>query len=287
MAIGRAFREASLGLYRTGTVGILSCLAIAASLLLIGLFAQLLDGARSTAASLKGRVEVEVYLRDGTSRRAAMALAEDIRSIDGVAGVDYVDKAAAADEFVTLFGEDLLSSLTANPLPASLRIRFEADASVRASAGAVSALVDDHRDVEQVETGEAWLTEMERVVDLGVWVGLFLMVVLCLACGFAVSNTAKLMVLAQREAIEIMRVVGASNGFIRTTFWVGGGLQGTTGGLLAALVIVIGSPFWSSVVPVESSLSTSVVAVSLVALGAGLGVVGSWASLGRVLQAVG
>ena len=287
MSFGRALREASLGLYRTGTVGVFSCLAIAASLLLIGVFAQLLDAARLTAASLKDRVEVEIYLKDGTSRRGAMALAEDVRSIDGVAAVDYVDKATAAEEFRELFGNDLLSALTTNPLPASLRIRFEADASVRTSASKISALVGEHRDVEQVESGEAWLTEVERVVDLSVWVGLFLMMVLALACGFAVSNTAKLMVLAQREAIEIMRVVGASNGFIRVTFMLGGGLQGTAGGLLAAFVVVACSSLWMSVIPIESSLSTPFVAASLLALGACLGVVGSWASLNRVLQAIG
>ncbi len=287
MSIGRAFREASLGLYRTGTVGVLSCLAIAASLLLIGVFAQLLDGARLAAASLKDRVEVEIYLKDGVTRQAAMALGEDLRSINGVSVVDYIDKAAAAKEFETLFGEDLLSALTTNPLPASLRVRFSPDASVRVSAEAVSALVDGHRDVEQVKTGEKWLKQVEQVVKLSVWVGLFLMAVLCLACGFAVSNTAKLMVLAQRDAIEVMRVVGASNGFIRTTFMMGGGLQGTTGGVLAALAVMVSSSLWSGVVPVGAFLPPSLVAVSLIVLGAGLGVVGSWASLNRVLQAIG
>ena len=262
MSIGRAVREATLALYRTGTVGTLSCLAIGASLLLIG------------------RIEVEIYLRDGATRRAAMALAEDLRLLDGVQTVDYIDKAAAAEEFEAMFGKDLLSALSTNPLPASLRIGFEPDASVRSAAEAVSALAADHRDVEQVETGDAWLSQVERVVDLGLWVGLLL------TCGFAVSNTAKLMVLAQRDAIEIMRVVGASNAFIRTTFMMGGRLQGTAGGFLAALAVTIGSPLWAAAVPVESALSTSLIAVGLIALGAILGVLGSWASLSRVLQAI-
>ncbi len=286
MSIGRAVREATLALYRTGTVGALSCLAIGASLLLIGMFAQLLDGARLTAASLKDRIEVEIYLRDGATRRAATALAEDLRSLDGVRTVDYIDKAAATEEFEAMFGKDLLSALSTNPLPASLRIGFEPDASVRSAAEAVSALAADHRDVEQVETGDAWLSQVERVVDLGLWVGLLLTTLLCLACGFAVSNTAKLMVLAQRDAIEIMRVVGASNAFIRTTFMMGGGLQGTAGGFLAALAVTIGSPLWAAAVPVESALSTSLIGVGLIALGAILGVLGSWASLSRVLQAI-
>ena len=68
---------------------------------------------------------------------------------------------------------------------------------------------------------------------------------------------------------------------------LGGGLQGTAGGLLAAFVVVACSSLWMSVIPIESSLSTPFVAASLIALGACLGVVGSWASLNRVLQAIG
>ena len=264
-----------------------SCLAIAASLVLVGVFAQVLDGARHAVSSLKDRVEVEIYLKEGVSRRAAMALVADVAAIDGVADVIYVDKAAAADEFRSMFGKDLLSALTTNPLPASLRVRFERDASVRASSDAVSTLTLGNRSVDQVESGQSWLGEVERLAHLGAWVGVVLLTVLCLSCGFAVSNTAKLMVLAQREAIEIMRVVGASNGFIRMTFLMGGGLQGAIGGVLAGAAILLGSPLWAGAIPAESTLSSSLVVVGLIGLGTLLGIVGSWASLNRVLQAVG
>lgn len=287
MVLGRAIKEASLGLYRTGTVALLSSVAIGASLLLVGVFAQILEGAHQAATILRDRVEVEIYLKAGTPRRAAVSLATDLRQIDGVADVAYVDKATAAEEFREMFGDAILSALSTNPLPASLRVGFLGDAAVMRTAGAVVALGQDHRWVEQVETGQTWMTEVERVIDVGTWIVLFLGLVLCTACGFVVSNTAKLMVLAQREAIEIMRVVGATNGFIRSTFMMGGGLQGAFGGGLACMALLMGSPILASALPFESTLPPGLVGLLLVGLGALLGVVGSWVSLNRVLQAVG
>ena len=68
----RVFREALVALWRTGTVGLVSVVAVAASLLLVGLFVQVLDAAQGLSASIKDRVEVEAYLKEGVTRAAAI-----------------------------------------------------------------------------------------------------------------------------------------------------------------------------------------------------------------------
>ena len=97
--MGRVFREAMVGLWRTGTVGFVSAAAVGASLLLVGLFVQLIDAAQGLSDSVKDRVEVEVYLKDHASRSQAEKLAGRLADLLGVSEVSFVDKDAAAKEF--------------------------------------------------------------------------------------------------------------------------------------------------------------------------------------------
>lgn len=282
--MSRAFREAVVALWRTGAVGAVSAVAVGASLLLVGLFVQIVDAAQSLGASVKDRVEVEVYLKDSVSRAKAQALARSVTGIAGVADVTYVDKETAAETFREMFGGELLDALSENPLPASLRVRFDPETDVVAAAREVTDTVAGDDRVESVDGGETWLTGLDRALEVSTGVAVVLGVVLCAACAFAVSNTSKLMVLAQRDAIEVMRLVGATNGFVRTTFLIGGALQGTIGGCMAAVGLALAAPWTAAWL--DAGIPTLTVASGLIALGFVLGVVGSWTSLNRVLQAI-
>ena len=282
----RALREASVALWRTGTVGALSAIAIGASLLLVGLFVLMVDAAQGLGAAVKDRVEVDIYLKDGTSRSDARKIADDVAAIPGVAEAAYVDKAAASKEFREMFGNDLLDALSTNPLPASVRVRFDPEGDVTTAARQVVSEVQDHRRVESVDGGEGWLGGLDQALDIATGLATFLGVVLCVACAFAVSNTSKLMVLAQREAIEVMRLVGATAAFGRATFLLGGALQGTIGGLIAATVLMMSDQVTGNWFVSDASLSHGSVAIVLVGLGRALGGLGSLAALNRVLQAI-
>ena len=282
----RAFREALVALWRTGTVGLVSAVAVAASLLLVGLFVQVLDAAQGLSASIKDRVEVEAYLKEGATRNQAQKLAGRIAELPGVADVQYVDKSAASAEFRKMFGNDLLDTLSENPLPASVRVRFDPSGDVTAAAREVVGIVEGDRLVESVSGGETWLTGLDQALEVATGVGIMLGFVLCIACMFAVSNTSKLMVLAQREAIEVMRLVGATGAFIRTTFLIGGAVQGMLGGCLAAIILLMSSRITTSWFLVDASMSTVTLGGGLILLGFVLGLAGSWTSLNRVLQAI-
>jgi len=284
--MGRAFREATVALWRTGAVGVVSSLAVGTSLLLVGLFVQLIDAAQGLGATVKDRVEVDVYLKDRAKRSDAQKLAQVLADLPDVSEVTYVDNKQAAQEFRTMFGDDLLDALSANPLPASIRVRFDPSGDVTASARRVIETVEGHALVENTEGGEAWLSGLDQALDVATGLVILLGVVLCVACAFAVSNTSKLMVLAQREAIEVMQLVGATNAFVRLTFLIGGALQGTIGGIMAALVLFATAGVTESWFLSDASLSVTWLGLSLVTLGFGLGVIGSWASLNRVLQAI-
>jgi cell division transport system permease protein len=286
MGLLLAFREAFRGFWRTGMVGLISIATIGASLLVLGIFGQVVMGGYALFDRLQERVEVDVYFRDGVHRRQALALARDIEALPGIAEVNYIDQDAAAKEFQDMFGAGMLNALSQNPLPVSLRVRMKPGSDLPQRLQAVSNIASANKDVESVDVGETWVGALERFVQVITGVGLLLGSVLCLACGFAVSNTAKLMVLAQREAIEIMRLVGATGSTVRLTFLVGGALQGCAGGFLASLGQSYASAWWTARVP-DLALDASIdMNFWLVVLGTVLGVVGSWASLNRVLNAV-
>ena len=153
-------------------------------------------------------------------------------------------------------------------------------------AQAVAIAVADHASVESVDVGEVWVDTLEQFVEVTTGVGVVLGSVLCLACAFAVSNTAKLMVLGHRDAIEIMWLVGATGTTVRMTFWVGGALQGFVGGFLASMMLSYASSWWAVRVPDLVVDQTMDLGFWLIVLGTVLGFVGSWASLNRVLNAV-
>ncbi|MCE2438227.1 MAG: permease-like cell division protein FtsX [Candidatus Latescibacteria bacterium] len=284
MALLMAFREAMRGLRRTGMAGVVSGVTTAVSLMVLGIFVLLVGGGLAIFESLQGRIEVDVYLDDGLRRTQALHLARELEAMPGVASVRYVDKVAAAEEFRSMFGDGLLSAVSRNPLPASVRVVLRAGEGMVNNARAVAEAAAGRKGVESVDAGEAWLTSLDRAREAVTWIGVSLGVVLCLACTFAVGNTAKLLVLAQRDAIEVMRMVGATAGFIRLTVLMGGAVLGCAGGILAVLALWGGSQWWAAWIPGETRVA--LVYPGLIGLGVLLGILGSWVSLNRVLRAL-
>ena len=286
MGLFLALREAIRGFWRTGMVGFVSVATIGASLLVVGVFSQIAAGSYVLVGQLRERVEIDVYLKEGVHRNRAQALARDIEGLPGVAEVHYLDKDAAAEEFREMFGSGMLEALSRNPLPESLRVRLAPESDLSARAQGVLDVVQNHDAVESVDMGQAWVDRLDLFVRILTGVGVLLGGVLCLACGFAVSNTAKLMVLAQRDAIEIMRLVGATDLTVRMTFLVGGALQGCAGGALAALGLSQVSVWWMVWAPDPALTPLLNPGPWLVVLGTLLGILGSRASLNRVLYAL-
>ena len=286
MSIPQAFHESFRGLCRTGTAGVMSVVATAASLLLLGEFVQIVTGGYVLAASVRERVEVEVYLRDGLSRRAALRIARAFEEMPKVAEARYIDKNAAAEEFREMFGTGLLEAVSGNPLPTSIRVRLKNKGDLTQSAREIADAISGRKEVEGVDVGESWLGSLERFLRIATAVGVLLGGVLCLACAFAVSNVTKLMILGEREAILVMRLVGATGRYIRLTFLLGGCLIGGTGGVLAGVVLWMVAAWWTGWIPEIALLPFSQIVPLLILLGAVLGVLGSWTSLSRVLRVV-
>ena len=272
-------REALRGIARTRIAGVIAVATIGVSLLVLGWFGQVIVGAHALVDRLREQVEIEVYFREGVSQQRVFALERALQGMSEVAGVAYVDQNAAAREFRALFGSAMVDALSRNPLPASLKVRIAPGPDMPRRARAVAMAVSDREIVEGVNVGDLWVDALARFVQVIIGVGIVLGSALCLACAFAVGNTTKSMALAQRDAIEIMRLVGATEATVRMPFWIGGAIQGVAGGLAASAMLSYVASWWTVRVP-ELAVRPSVeMGCALVVIGAVLGVIGSWGSL--------
>jgi cell division transport system permease protein len=265
---------------------------ISICLFLVGGYFLLTHNLEGMIESLKGQVRITVYLNEGFSDSEINEFQDRLSGIDGVEAVTYISKEAALDEFTaSLRGdEDLLGGLTSNPLPASMRV--DPVPELRSAAGVREILtgIGDHPLVAEVRYGKEWLDRMENILAFLNIGAVALGIVLSMAAVFIISNTIKITVMARKDELEIMRYVGATEGFIRMPFLIEGVLQGLAGalvslGLLSALHIMVKARFGAAItsafgVEALRFLPTAHL-TAIVAGGVILGGIGSLASVGK------
>lgn len=269
------------------TIGIISV-----CLLLVGGYLLLTHNLQGVVQTLKTEVRLTAYLRDGFPAADINTLQDRLASIPEVHSVVFISKEQALEEFGAMLAENrsLLEGLESNPLPASLRIT---PASAHRNFQGVSSILNvigDDPLVEDVLYGKEWLDRLDKVLAILKIGSIFLGLALSLAAVFIISNTIKITVMARKEELEIMRLVGATEGFIRVPFLVEGILQGVAGsilslGLLLALyrflVIKAGPVLLNTFYMDTLSFLPRTSIVLILASGMILGGLGSLASVGR------
>ena len=233
------FKEAFTSLGRNALVVLGAILAVFISLTLI--FGTQVFGEIVRVNTLQWAEDVRViaFLQDDTTAQATQELQNEVEGWSQVEDVFYVSKAEAYDEALVLFANNdaMLSVLEENPdlLPASLRVQpIDPD-----QYDVIVTRLESTPGVTKVQSADDAIDAMIALRD-----GLQLMFwVLSAALGVAaialIANTIHMAIYARREEIEIMRLVGASNWFVRTPFLIEGALEGLIGGALAVAFIVV------------------------------------------------
>lgn len=229
------FREACLSLVRSWKVSLLAVLTIAMSLFLGGVFLLVTSNLESVISQWSAESKVVVYLEIGAGDAARARLQESLREAPWVLGIDTVNAVEAQERFRQAFPSlgDLLEGWGEEPLPASLEVgldltkiedhAFESWVGQIRSEAAVS-MVDDDRD---------WLEQLSAVVLIIRGLGMVLGAILLGTAIFTISSVIRLTAYLYRDEIAVMRLVGATEFFIRGPFYMEGLIQGITGGLLA------------------------------------------------------
>ena len=276
---------------RTPLLSGLSVASIGFSLFTIGLFGMVAINFRQALRTVAERVEVVAFVLRGTPTEAIIAGSRDIEAFPEVEEVRYV----SAEEALTRARAELVEfreafrDLETNPLPASLEIRLKPEYRNAGSAQAVAERVRGFAFVDDVRYGRDWVERLDRLRNLAGLVGLVIGLAFAAVAMVIIGVTIRIIVLQRATEIAIMRLVGATNRYIRGPFLLEGIIKGAAGGLLA-----IGMCWLTLIVFQRTSTE---VGAGLVFFGAGeallilvfgiaIGLLGTLLSVGRHLRDV-
>lgn len=230
------FRESVTSILRNSWLSIASLGTIIISLLILGSSLLMVLNVRHIASSVESSLEISVFLEDKLEQVDLDRLEEEIKFVPGVSQAQFVTKEEALEDLKTSFGKrsDIFDGLEKdNPLPNSFRVKTRQADKVPAAAQQLEELAG----VEQVRYGQ---DVVEKLLTLTHWMrawGSVTVLMLGGAALFLIATTIRMSVFSRRREISIMKMLGATNFFIRMPFMLEGMIIGLVGGLFAAGII--------------------------------------------------
>lgn len=231
-------RETLRSFRRAPMLSALSITTIAFSLFTVGLFGLVAVNMQEALRGISNRVEIEAFLLRGTPPETITLASQDIASFPEVDAVVYVDEDEAmqrAQQELVEF-KDAYRDLQVNPLPASLQISLKEGFRDAAHVTAVAKRIEGFSFVDDVRFGREWIENLDRLRNLAGFVGLVIGLAFAAVAVVIIGVTIRMTVLQRAREIAIMRLVGATDAFIRGPFLLDGALKGFLGGVLAVLL---------------------------------------------------
>lgn len=285
-ALGRHIREGTKSLFRNGWMTVASVSAVTITLLIVGVFLTFAFNVNHIVSSIENDVEVKAYLDITVDRSTAKKYVEaELKKLDGVEQITFITKEEGLKNFKTKFGEnaDLLNSLEKdNFLPDSFVVKAETPQKTEELGQKIKTI----KYVKSINTGGDTTKKLFAVTSLVRTIGLVFVIGLGFTAIFLISNTIKITIMARQKEIEIMKLVGATNNFIRWPFFIEGTLIGFVGALIPIIIILVGYAYLQRLIQVQLSLYfidllplyPLILQVSLILIGIGL-FIGVWGSL--------
>jgi cell division transport system permease protein len=229
------FREALVNLGRGFRVSLLAVLTIAVSLTLGGVFLLASRNLSGAVERWRAETRVVIYLKPATAEAEIQRLAAEVKGPPWVAAVQPISAAAARQRFRDIFPSlsGLVEGLGEEPLPPSLEVNLAERQAPPRDLAAWLAAWRQRPEVSMVDDDREWLRQLETLIAVVRGVGLALGAVLLGAAIFTIASVIRLTAYLHHEEISIMRLVGATEFFIRGPFYAEGLLQGIFGALLA------------------------------------------------------
>lgn len=230
----------SFGVFRRmKAMTLISTLIMSVALLMLALFTLVTLNMQSMASAFRGEIEIRAFLEPTASLEAIQELRQRLLEHPGVQSVAYISKEEALAEFRQQLGEEssLVDVLEENPMPASVRIALLETHRNSQQLQLLSAWLRELPEIEEVRYGDQWVSRLEDYIRIFMIVDLLIGGIVLLSALFVISNTVRLTVMARSRTIEIMRLVGATNWFIRMPFLIEGAVQGAVAGGVAMLVL--------------------------------------------------
>ena len=288
-------RNGLKGLRASWLVTSMSTLTITVALVLIGFFLVFVGHVGSLVDHFSESLRLTVYLKADTPERELLKFKQTLEEMDPVDRVRFVPPEDVEAEVQELLGKDLVAGLPreALPLQPAVEIRLKGQRITTEKVNDILGWISRMKEVEWVDDVVHGLDRYRLILvllDSFRYLGVLIAGIVVLAALFFVYSNIRLAVLSRGDEIGVMRLVGATNGFIKTPFFLQGGVQGMAGGLLALLLVAFLNSHVQTtltsdyLVSLQLDLLPAGVAVLFVVGGMALGLLGTWMSVGKYLK---
>ncbi|MBU6316916.1 MAG: ABC transporter permease [Acidobacteria bacterium] len=288
-------RETTSNLGRNITITLASILTVAVSLALVGASLMLRSGVENATRRWQGGIEFVIFLRADATQQQIDSIAGGLEQSPEVERVVFVNKQEAYKEFTTLFADspELIESITVEDIPPSFRVEpVNKDVDAVESLGSTFA---GRSGVDQVVFASKTIRLIQQLSSR-LTVGIFVIAAVLLgAAALLILNTIRMAMFARRREIEVMKLVGATNWFIRVPFMLEGLVQGLIGAFLAIGALAAFKPFFQKWLPSADDIplvggfqvgggEMTVIFVLLGVVGIAIGAIGAGIAVSRFLD---
>ena len=241
------FKRAIDDIVKNGFLNLVTVITISLSILITSAFILFFINTAEMINSWKRGLRIMAYLKPETSHTERDFLKQRIKILEGVQSTRFVPK----DEALILLKSQmqhqasLFENLTENPLPDSFEIRMTAKLESWQRIASLAARIEAMTQVEEVEYGQQWIGRFIDIFNLFRLAGYAMGALFFTAAIFIVANTIRLVIYSRREEVEIMRLVGATDRFIKFPFYIVGLIQGALGAVIGTGLLYLLFSFMS------------------------------------------
>ncbi len=276
-------------------VNLMAVGTVALSFLIFSVFFLIFENLNSFLHVWEKRIQIIAYLTDGLEEKAIDGIRLALVKMPQVEKVRFVSKEAAMEILKEHLGDQnqVLEGLRVDILPASFEIQLESAYQNTEAIRHVVSLLRNVDGIGDIQYGQKWIDKFSAFMDLYRFSTFLLGLLLSLAIAFIVSNAIRLSIYSRREELEIMKLVGATPGFIKIPFYIEGGLQGIIGSSASLVILLLLYMFFLSELShrlrfyglfFDIRFLTPAAVLSIIIAGGLLGFLGSFLSLARLKE---
>ena len=233
------FKNAVLNILINRWIHLVSIGTISISLLLFAAFILLFVNVNNWMLGWGQSLSMSVYLKDGVDKDVKDEIESIIKGLPGAEITGYVSKEQAEADLIAALGEQagLLDGITTNLLPASFEVTFKNRENDQTDPRSIKILLEQLEGVDEVQYSEQWLERFEGLIYILKVGGLIVGGLFSVAVLFIITNTIKLTIYSRRDEIEILKLVGATDWFVKMPFLIEGAIQGILSGFIALIIL--------------------------------------------------
>ncbi|HXT14865.1 MAG TPA: permease-like cell division protein FtsX [Gemmatimonadaceae bacterium] len=280
-----SFKTALTAFRRAPLLSALSVTTIAFSLFAFGLFGLVALNIRNALRQVEERVEIRAFVADGTPVERITLVSDSIARYPEVAKVEIVTQDQALERARKELGE-FKDVFEGEFLPASLDVKLKPGFRDPATVRKVADRIRSYEFVDDIRFGEEWITQLYRIRNIAGIAGMALGLAFAAVAVIIIGATIRMAVLSRSREISIMRLVGATDGFIRRPFLIEGSITGILGGTMALVLTYFAMRVLEQYLHFQTAFFDQRLATLGILFGALMGLLGSAVSVGRHLRRV-